>query len=65
MSEELRLSPRAYSNAANMFLVGYVLFQLPGTLLIKRIGPSRQFGGAMILVMPIHLVMKILVHGFC
>ena len=33
-----------------MFLVGYVVFQLPGTLLIKKIRAPVQFWGAMILV---------------
>ena len=50
MSNELNLSPRDYANAATMFLIAYVIFQLPGTLLVKMIGPSRQFGAAMILV---------------
>ncbi|CAM1506002.1 Fc.00g116390.m01.CDS01 [Cosmosporella sp. VM-42] len=49
LSDELNLSPRDYANAATIFLVAYVVFQLPGTLLIKLIGPSRQFGAAMIL----------------
>lgn len=50
LSEELRLSPQDYSNAATMFLVAYVIAQLPGTLLLKKIGPPRQFAGAMITV---------------
>ena len=33
-----------------MFLVGYVVFQLPGTLLIKKIRAPVQFWAAMILV---------------
>ncbi|KUJ07763.1 MFS general substrate transporter [Mollisia scopiformis] len=47
LDEQLKLSAKDYSNAANMFLVGYVVFQLPGTLLIKKIGPPIQFGIAM------------------
>ena len=50
MSQELNLSPRDYSNAATTFLISYLLFQLPGTLLVKKIGPPIQFSGAMILV---------------
>ena len=50
MSDELNLSPKDYSNAATMFLVGYVVLQLPGTLLIKKIRPPVQFAGAMMLV---------------
>lgn len=30
--------------------MAYIAFQLPGTLLIKQIGPARQFAGAMITV---------------
>ncbi|CZT13753.1 uncharacterized protein RAG0_17250 [Rhynchosporium agropyri] len=48
MKEELGLSAQDYSNAANMFLVGYILFQLPGTLLVRKIGPPRQFAAAMV-----------------
>ncbi|KAJ8103704.1 hypothetical protein POJ06DRAFT_264536 [Lipomyces tetrasporus] len=48
LSDELELSPRDYSNAATVLLVAYVVFQLPGTLLLKQIGPARQFAGAMI-----------------
>jgi len=48
MTEELELSPQDYSNAANMFLVGYIFWQLPGTLLVRKIGPPRQFAAAMV-----------------
>lgn len=37
-----------YTNAANMFLVGYIVFQLPATLFIKKVGPPLQFGVAML-----------------
>ena len=50
MEDELHLSAKDYSNAATTFLVGYILFQLPGTLLLKIIGPNWQFGGAMMTV---------------
>ncbi|GAD96988.1 pantothenate transporter, putative [Paecilomyces variotii No. 5] len=49
LSEDLKLSSQDYSNSATMFLVGYVIAQLPGTLLLKQIGPPRQFAGAMIM----------------
>ncbi|KAI1091576.1 putative pantothenate transporter [Rostrohypoxylon terebratum] len=49
LSEELQLSPRDYSNAGTVFLVATIIFQLPGTLLIKKIHPNRQFAGAMIM----------------
>lgn len=50
MVAELHLSAKDYANAGTTFLVGYVVFQLPGTLLLKVIGPNWQFGGAMLLV---------------
>ena len=50
MDKELELSAQDYSNAATAFLVGYIIFQLPGTLLLKKIGAPLQFGGALILV---------------
>ncbi|KAI5925986.1 putative pantothenate transporter [Camillea tinctor] len=48
LTDELRLSPGDYSNAATVFLVAYVLFQLPGTLLVKKLRAPYQFSGAMI-----------------
>ncbi|CAJ2512058.1 Uu.00g076830.m01.CDS01 [Anthostomella pinea] len=48
LTEELHLTPQDYSNAATIFLVAYVIFQLPGTLLIKKIRAPIQFSGAMI-----------------
>ncbi|KAJ4288035.1 hypothetical protein N0V90_012051 [Kalmusia sp. IMI 367209] len=48
LSEEMGLDAREYSDLAIMLLVGYIVFQIPGTMLIKKFGPSYQFGGAMI-----------------
>lgn len=48
MDRDLKLTPKMYSNAASIFLVGYLVFQLPGTLLVRKIGPPLQFGLAMI-----------------
>ncbi|KAF2457083.1 major facilitator superfamily domain-containing protein [Lineolata rhizophorae] len=48
MDEELNLTPKNYSDTASIFLVGYIIFQLPGTLLVRKIGPPLQFGLAMI-----------------
>lgn len=45
----MKLSPGDYSNAGTVFLVATIIFQLPGTLLIKKIHPNRQFAGAMIM----------------
>lgn len=50
MTTELGLSPKEYSGATTTFLVGYVIFQLPGTLLIKKIGAPTQFFVAMAMV---------------
>ncbi|KIW92662.1 uncharacterized protein Z519_06509 [Cladophialophora bantiana CBS 173.52] len=47
MDKELHLSSQQYSNIASIFNVGYLVFQLPGTLLVRKIGPPYQFGGAM------------------
>ncbi|KUL91331.1 hypothetical protein ZTR_01835 [Talaromyces verruculosus] len=49
LSEDIHISPQDYSNAATLLLVGYVVFQLPGTVLLKQIGPSKQFAGAMVI----------------
>ncbi|KAH6673861.1 major facilitator superfamily domain-containing protein [Halenospora varia] len=49
MSKELKLTPHDYSNAASIFLAGYLIFQLPGTLLIRKIGPPTQFAATMFL----------------
>ncbi|KAL7620497.1 hypothetical protein AAE478_009492 [Parahypoxylon ruwenzoriense] len=59
LSEELSLTPGVYSNAATLFLVATVVFQLPGTLLIKRIHPNRQFSGAMLTL----LALRFLIGG--
>ncbi|KAI0602374.1 putative pantothenate transporter [Biscogniauxia sp. FL1348] len=48
LTDELKLSPGDYSNAATVFLVAYVVFQLPGTLLVKKLRAPFQFGGAML-----------------
>lgn len=38
----MNMSPKQYSDLAIMLLVGYIVFQLPGTMLIKKLGPSYQ-----------------------
>ncbi|RYP11172.1 hypothetical protein DL765_007859 [Monosporascus sp. GIB2] len=48
LDEDLNLTPDMYSNVAAIFYVGYLLFQLPGTLLLRKIGPANQFSAAMI-----------------
>ncbi|OJD32526.1 mfs transporter protein [Diplodia corticola] len=47
MDGDLGLTAQMYSNVSSIFLVGYILFQLPGTLLLRKIGPPTQFAGAM------------------
>jgi fucose permease len=42
LSEEMELNAREYSDLAIMLLVGYIIFQIPGTMLIKKLGPSYQ-----------------------
>ena len=42
LDEDFGLTPDMYSNVASIFLVGYLVFQLPGTLLLREIGPSIQ-----------------------
>ncbi|KAI0479429.1 MFS general substrate transporter [Xylariaceae sp. FL0804] len=49
LSDELQLSAKDYSNAASFFLIGYIVFQLPGTVMIKQIRAPVQFAGAMLL----------------
>ncbi|KAH8883690.1 MFS general substrate transporter, partial [Thozetella sp. PMI_491] len=44
MGKDLGLSANQYSNAASMFVVGYIIFQLPGTILIRKVGANIQFG---------------------
>ncbi|KAI0010755.1 putative pantothenate transporter [Xylariaceae sp. FL0662B] len=48
MDEELGLTHDDYQNIASIFYVGYLVFQLPGTLLLRMIGPPRQFFLAML-----------------
>lgn len=42
MNEDLHLSPRMYSTISSLFLVGFILGQLPGTLLLRQLLPHRQ-----------------------
>ncbi|KAK7888347.1 hypothetical protein LTR67_008693 [Exophiala xenobiotica] len=49
MTEDLNISPKQYSNLASIFLVGYIVFQIPGTVLVRMIGPPVQFSCAMMM----------------
>lgn len=41
LQEDLGMSTQEFSNAVLMFYVTYVPFELPGSLLVKKIRPSR------------------------
>lgn len=43
LTEDLHLSNQQYSNVASVFYAGYLAFQLPSTLLIRKITPPVQF----------------------
>ncbi|KAF2801054.1 MFS general substrate transporter [Melanomma pulvis-pyrius CBS 109.77] len=62
LSEELGLSNVQYSTAATTFLIGYCFFQLPGTLLLRMLGPNWQFGGAMIM-WGLFTTLSVLIHN--
>lgn len=42
LDDDLGLTPDMYSSVASIFIVGYLIFQLPGTLLLRQIGPALQ-----------------------
>jgi fucose permease len=42
MDKELHLTPKQYSNVGSIFFVGYIVLQLPATLLVRKIGPPLQ-----------------------
>lgn len=42
LAEDLSLSPKQFANVNSLFLVGNVIGQLPGTLLLRQLGPQRQ-----------------------
>ncbi|KAH6658034.1 putative pantothenate transporter [Truncatella angustata] len=48
MEEDLHLTPSMYSLTASIFLVGYLVFQLPAMLLMRKVGPPVEFACAMI-----------------
>lgn len=49
MIEDLQLTPQQFSNVVNLFLVGYIIAQLPGTLLLRIVGPPVQLGIACVM----------------
>lgn len=42
LAEDLPLTPKMFANVNSLFLVGYVVGQLPATLLLRQLGPQRQ-----------------------
>lgn len=50
LREDLRLTGKQYSNLASMFLAGNIIFQMPGTLLMRIVRPQWQFGVAVVMV---------------
>lgn len=42
MAKDLGLSAKMFANVNSLFFVGYVVGQLPGTLLLRQLGPQRQ-----------------------
>ena len=48
MTEKLGLSGVQLANAVSLFYVGYIVFQLPGDIFLRKITPPVQLGTAMI-----------------
>ncbi|KAJ9646020.1 hypothetical protein H2204_000682 [Knufia peltigerae] len=48
LDTDLKLTASQYSHVSSIFLVGYLVLQLPGTLMVRKIGPPLQFGLAML-----------------
>lgn len=48
MTKELDMTSQQYSNCVAFFYIGYIVFQLPGTVFIRKIQPQYQLGIAMI-----------------
>jgi len=42
LAEDLSITPKKFANVNSLFLVGNVVGQLPGTLLLRQLGPQRQ-----------------------
>lgn len=62
MNRDLGLSPSAFGFASGIFFVGYVLFQVPATVLLERIGARRMVFGIM-LVWGLISASNAFVHG--
>ncbi|MBD8739917.1 MFS transporter [Pseudomonas fluorescens] len=49
MQSDLGLSDAAYGAGAGIFFIGYVLFELPSTLMLPRIGARKTFSRILVL----------------
>ncbi|NWC77501.1 MFS transporter [Pseudomonas sp. P7759] len=49
MQNDLGLSDAAYGAGAGIFFIGYVLFELPSTLMLPRIGARKTFSRILVL----------------
>ncbi|KAF2168681.1 hypothetical protein M409DRAFT_36326 [Zasmidium cellare ATCC 36951] len=49
MQNDLGLSGDQWKNCLSMFFVGYIIFMLPGNILIKVLRPNRHLGGTALL----------------
>ncbi len=48
MSKDLGITSAQLSNCVAFFYIGFVLFQLPGSLFVRLITPPIQMGGALV-----------------
>lgn len=48
LKEDLHLSEDDYSNAVGIFFLGYVGFELPANIFMKKLRPSRWISGIMV-----------------
>lgn len=48
MREDLELSTHKFSTVVSLFYVGYIVFQMPGDMFMKKITPPVQLGIALI-----------------
>lgn len=47
MDTELRITSKQLSQCVAFFYIGYIVFQLPGNIFIRAIGPTNQLAFAM------------------
>ncbi|KFY85767.1 hypothetical protein V500_08136 [Pseudogymnoascus sp. VKM F-4518 (FW-2643)] len=47
MNKDLKITPQQYSNCVSLFYLGYIVFELPGTIFLRKISPPIQLGVAM------------------